>query len=103
MTSSRPWQETRAHEGRYEPVGPWGAQAACKHSAPAMEMPGGRGSSNTPARRRHIAAARIICKGCPVRVECLDWAFTTPDPADGMIAGGLTPNERDRARQGRIA
>ena len=41
-----------------------------------------------------IAEAKAICRGCPVLEPCRDWALTDPDPAEAMIAGGLTFNER---------
>ena len=41
-----------------------------------------------------IAEAKAICRRCPVLEECRDWALTDPDPAEAMMAGGLTFDER---------
>jgi WhiB family redox-sensing transcriptional regulator len=41
--------------------------------------------------------AKEICGVCPVRVECLRWAFKTGD--DYAVLGGLTPRERNQVRK----
>ena len=41
-----------------------------------------------------IAEVKAICRGCPVLEQCRAWALTAPDPAEAMIAGGLTFAER---------
>jgi hypothetical protein len=41
-----------------------------------------------------------LCAGCPVEDHCYQWAMTDPDPAEGLVAGGLTPLERDSLRRG---
>jgi hypothetical protein len=33
-----------------------------------------------------------------VRVDCLAWSMSEPDPVASMIAGGMTPAERRRLR-----
>lgn len=43
--------------------------------------------------------AKEICFGCPVRLECLDWAITTG--TDHGLWGGLAPLERKRLRKRR--
>ncbi len=45
-----------------------------------------------------VAVAKTVCGGCPVRAECLTYAMG--HLAEG-IAGGLTPEERRRYRNGR--
>jgi WhiB family redox-sensing transcriptional regulator len=42
-------------------------------------------------------AAKLICGWCPVRSECLAWAMDANEPYG--IYGGLTPDERRRARR----
>lgn len=94
-----PWlNEPRViHEHRdYTPTGPWADDAACKPQPAAMEMPEGK---RTGDGNRRVAVARLICDACPVQAECLEWAMTTPDPAYGLMAGGLTPGERDQRRR----
>lgn len=44
--------------------------------------------------------AKLICDGCPVRVECLVEALGEPDD-DWGIRGGLSPGERARVRRKR--
>jgi hypothetical protein len=98
-----PWHEpphepTVRHEHRnYAAVGPWAADAACKDQAAVMEMPEGKRTKTTT---RRVMAARHICQSCPVQRACYRWAMTKPDPAYGMMAGGLTPGERDIRRRG---
>lgn len=44
-----------------------------------------------------IAEAKAICKGCPVKFSCLEYAFETDDR--WAILGGTTPNERGRFKR----
>lgn len=46
------------------------------------------------------ANAKQICKGCPVRVACLEYALADTSIQDG-IWGGLTTNERARLQSRR--
>lgn len=39
---------------------------------------------------------KAICRACPVRAECLDWALATREPFG--IWGGLNEEERRRIR-----
>jgi WhiB family redox-sensing transcriptional regulator len=48
-----------------------------------------------------VAAAKAICRGCPVCAECLDYAMQTAQ--DHGIWGGTTDEERRVARRGQIA
>jgi hypothetical protein len=58
---------------------------------PKMRRPG-------PGGVARISHAKALCATCPVRVVCLAWALTEPDPAVGMVAGGATPAERRALR-----
>lgn len=81
--------------------GNWAERAACKHDTDAMTIPEaipGPYGNRRRAREAHIARAKALCAGCPVLEQCRDWALTRPDPAYGMIAGGLDPDQR-RARR----
>jgi WhiB family redox-sensing transcriptional regulator len=64
---------------------PWAAYAACRQADPDLFFPGDDGDADTAIR---------ICRGCPVRTACLEWAL------DARIRygvwGGTT--ERDRRR-----
>jgi hypothetical protein len=46
-----------------------------------------------------VARAKALCAGCPMLGPCRAWALTQPDPCVGLVAGGLTPAERQRARR----
>lgn len=88
----------------YAIAGDWAAQGACIGSTARMEMPTTRSLNGTRApshlARHKVEAARTLCNTCPVHTQCRAWACTTPDPVDGMIAGGLTPRERDTVSAG---
>lgn len=46
-------------------------------------------------RAASVETPRRVCRGCPVRVDCLADALTTEDPARRFgIVGGTTPGER---------
>lgn len=89
----------RAIDGRYIPVGEWATHGPCIGHVTSMEMPVTRGRGrNSPGTRLRITNAKAICHSCPVQTECREWALTDPDPAEYMIAGGLTPAERQTVR-----
>jgi Transcription factor WhiB/Homeodomain-like domain len=48
-----------------------------------------------PARNVQVAAAKVVCRRCPVRPECLEEALARIPYG---IAGGLTERERHRLR-----
>lgn len=67
------------------PVGDWAEQRACKGRDPEEFFPG-RGDLWP------IYSAKVICAGCPVRLECATYALTSPKERDG-IWGGFTGME----------
>ncbi len=79
----------------------WMADADCISVGGDLFFAEGRGD--------HYREAREICRNCPVRWECLDYAMDTMFDADGCIDagslgmwGGTTPAERRAlARRGR--
>jgi len=74
----------------------WRDQAACRGADPELFFPDG----DTRSARNGVKAARLICRGCPVRVTCLSWALASGQEAG--IWGGLTEDERRRLlRRGR--
>jgi hypothetical protein len=83
----------------YAPREPW-PEAACLGATKVMALPTGDHifRKNT---QPHIARAKALCAGCPMLVLCRAWALTEPDPCVGMVAGGMTPVERQRARRER--
>jgi Transcription factor WhiB len=74
----------------------WQQDAACKDvPEPDLFFPG-KGEDGEAAKR--------ICAGCPVLVECLEFALATMRAADRDhgVYGGLTPAERARLRGGPV-
>jgi WhiB family redox-sensing transcriptional regulator len=70
----------------------WRDQARCRPGSnidPELFFPA---SSGAPADNLKIARAKAICKPCPVRHRCLEWAVQTRQEAG--IWGGLTEKER---------
>jgi WhiB family redox-sensing transcriptional regulator len=71
----------------------WRSAAACLLADPDLFFPI---SSVGPAERQ-ITRAKMICAGCPVRQECLDFALSQ-SLAYGSW-GGTTPEDRQRDRR----
>jgi WhiB family redox-sensing transcriptional regulator len=69
----------------------WQADAACRGRRPAKWF---------PTRGEDLEPARAVCRSCPVRVECAEYALALTDDGGGVWAGtssrpGLTlPNRR---------
>lgn len=84
-------------------TGRWVRDAACADydtnafAIPDQRRPGRPGP--TAGSHLIIRAAKQTCQRCPVLAECRAWALSTPDPAVGLIAGGLTPRERASKRR----
>lgn len=76
-------------------LGNWRDLAACReHPDPDIFDAGGKG--NIP-----VAALRV-CRGCPVRDDCLDEVLSWPASDDiGMVWGGTTTGARRSIRRGR--
>lgn len=68
----------------------WMDQAACRGRNPDIWFPEGAESA---------AQAKAICAGCPVRIECLEYAIETHTYSG--VWGGLTDGERRRIRRSR--
>jgi len=84
---------SRAGENRVEIIGGtrWMERAACEGFDPDVFFPtSGRGLD---------ADAKAICRQCPVRLQCLDYAVT--NRFDHGIWGGLNMHERRRVRRQR--
>ena len=79
--------------------GAWAEQALCAQADPDAWFP-------TKGQHAIAKTATRICRQCPVRVQCLDYARSGADTWGGIatgIWGGTTPHERDRLRQQRKA
>lgn len=68
----------------------WTDHAACKGMDQRIFFPE-RGASPEPAKK--------VCAGCPVRLECAQYAIDNADKHG--IWGGLSEKRRRRIRQGR--
>ncbi|MGW4028209.1 WhiB family transcriptional regulator [Streptomyces sp. NPDC004838] len=66
----------------------WSTDALCARTDPELFHPKS-GDRGLPAMR--------ICRACPVREPCLDYALKHPEV--GGIWGGLTARARGRIRQ----
>jgi WhiB family redox-sensing transcriptional regulator len=75
--------------------GRWAEWALCAQADPDAWFPekGQHAQAKTAAR---------ICRACPVRAQCLDYALSGADTWGGIttgIWGATTPQERGRLRQ----
>lgn len=76
---------------------PWMASANCRGADPELFFPN-MGDSGT--------RAKVICAGCIVRTQCLEYAFRiggAPKSTDWGIYGGTDPFERHRMRKGKAS
>ncbi|MDQ2811899.1 MAG: WhiB family transcriptional regulator [Actinomycetota bacterium] len=73
----------------------WRAAGACLTADPDLFFPI---SSAGPAQQQ-ISRAKIVCAGCDVRRQCLEFAMAN-DQVYG-IWGGTTPEDRQRDRRRR--
>lgn len=72
-----------------EPPPEWHREAACK-DVPDPDI-------FYPERGHTGAEAKAICKACPVRAVCLEWALDTGEPYG--VWGALTARERKELRR----
>jgi WhiB family transcriptional regulator, redox-sensing transcriptional regulator len=71
----------------------WRSAGACLSADPDLFFP----ISSTGPAEKQVARAKMICAGCAVRQECLEYAVTH-DQLHG-IWGGTTPQDRQRERR----
>jgi len=71
----------------------WRLSAACRDVDPEVFFPVG---STGPAVRK-IAEAKAVCRGCPVRLVCLQYALATHQ--DDGVWGGYDEAERRELRR----
>lgn len=74
----------------------WQLQARCR--AAGSDTFFGSDAEAPRHRARRERDAKRICAGCPVQDECRSWAMIFDE--DYGIWGGMTANERRRARHG---
>ncbi|MDX3526699.1 WhiB family transcriptional regulator [Streptomyces sp. ID05-39B] len=66
----------------------WRQRAACRHEDPELFFPIG---TSGPALLQ-TEQAKAVCRRCPVRAQCLEWALET-DQSLG-VWGGTSETER---------
>ncbi|MFL6115532.1 MAG: WhiB family transcriptional regulator [Catenulispora sp.] len=81
----------------------WRVRAVCRSVDPELFFPDtacepSDGSPDEALVAAQVAAAKAVCRGCPVRQRCLAEAL---ERIPYGIAGGLTAGERRRARAAR--
>lgn len=82
-----PWSIRNAF-GIYAP-GPWTQEALCAQADPDVFF---------PDRGQSPIQAKLICRSCPVQVECADYAINSPTPLHG-VWGGMGEHERRKIRR----
>jgi WhiB family redox-sensing transcriptional regulator len=71
----------------------WRDDAACRDADPELFFP----DCGIRSARTQVKAAKLICRGCPVQMICLDWAMASGQ--ESGIWGGLTEEERRRLQR----
>jgi WhiB family transcriptional regulator, redox-sensing transcriptional regulator len=76
----------------------WRAAGACLSADPDLFFPiSAKGQAEKGQAERQIARAKVICAGCRVRQECLE--FAVAHELTYGIWGGTTPEDRQRERR----
>ncbi len=73
-------------------TGDWRSRAACLSADPELFFP----LTSAGPSVRQIAQAKTVCRRCPVRAECLDFALATRQPHG--VWGGTSELDRSRMR-----
>lgn len=66
----------------------WRHKAACREEDPELFFPVG----TTGPALLQAAEAKKVCRRCPVREQCLEWALKTGQ--DAGVWGGMSEDER---------
>ncbi len=73
----------------------WIERAACRDMPVDMFMPHGKGQEAI----KHTAEAKAVCRGCPVKWECLQYAVDNFERIG--IYGGISFSVKSSMRQAR--
>ena len=73
----------------------WDEEAACRSTDPDVFFP----RDDMKGRGHDVRAAKRICRGCPVRTQCLEFALEAR--LEHGVWGGLTDTERRSLRRSR--
>lgn len=76
----------------------WQFAAACFKMDPNIFVSEEATDGKPVERYETIVRARRICAGCPVRVECLEYAYESPDSVAFGVFAGTTGTQRTRMR-----
>jgi len=71
-------------------LGPWADLASCRSLSPELFFPETANDED---------AAKAVCAGCPVRLDCMEHALAASEPYG--IWGGMTLRERRLERRAR--
>lgn len=69
----------------------WQAHGLCRAVDSSIFFPPAH-FEHKPEREAREKQAKAICRECPVRIECLDWALQTREPYG--VWGGYAESER---------
>jgi WhiB family redox-sensing transcriptional regulator len=75
----------------------WRERSACREMGTDMFYPAEKERGS--AKRVRIAAAKSVCRTCPVQRPCLKWALDVEEPFG--VWGETTPEERKQIQTGR--
>ncbi len=89
------WQQGLPSPGADPSASSWRFDAACATSDPDLFFPVG----STGTALRQAERAKQVCAGCPVRLQCLEWALETDQPHG--VWGGTDEVERARMAERR--
>lgn len=79
-----------------QPTPEWFHRAACRDLGPALFFAEKNATAN-----RDVAQAKLVCRACPVRLACLDYALDNNEISG--VYGGTTGKERRGLRKRRRA
>lgn len=77
----------------------WWKHAAC--DGEPLELFYGPDGEREPSRTMRERKAKLLCRSCPVRTECLDEALLPGASSQHGVRGGMTAEERIRERHNR--
>ena len=86
-TERRIWQGISEAHGRGRPDLSWLGQAACLEVGPGFHFPEKGGSARE---------AKLICRGCGVREQCLEYAL---EHSEAGVWGGMSERERRKLKR----
>ena len=72
----------------------WQEHARCRD-------PRWRGVDFFPGKGESVQPAKRVCRGCPVRDDCLAYALSLPEKDDKGVWGGMSQRDRIEIRRGR--